>query len=212
MEMSALLAFTAVAATLIMVPGPDWALLVGVSSRRGPVAPSIVGLALGYAVITTAVVAGVAPLVAAEPTALLVLSMVGAAYLLHVGVGMLRSPVAADIPIDAGAPATGSVGRAVRQGLGVSTLNPKALLFFLAFLPQFANPGAPWPFAIQLAVLGTTWILLASGFYAVLGYTARRSLHRRPGLTLVLTRLSGVAMVVAGIALPIEQLIRHTPG
>ncbi|WP_037049131.1 LysE family translocator [Pseudonocardia halophobica] len=206
--MSALLAFAGVAATLIMVPGPDWALVLGAGSRRGFVAPSVAGLAVGYVLTTAVVVAGVAPLVAVQPAALLLLTLVGAVYLLYVGVGMLRRPTT-DAPPGTLAPRSVSLGRAVRQGAGVSALNPKSLLFFLAFLPQFADPGGPWPFAVQLAVLGGTWILLASMFYAFLGYTAQRSLHRRPTPARILTRISGAAMILAALVLPLEQLVLH---
>jgi threonine/homoserine/homoserine lactone efflux protein len=173
------------------------------------VAPAVAGLALGYALVTTAVVAGVAPLVAAAPMALLMLSVVGAAYLLYVGVGALRQPPAA-LPGVGHEPVVVSTSRAVRQGVGVSALNPKALLFFLAFLPQFARPAAPWPFAVQLAVLGGVWILLASVFYAFLGFTVQRTLGRRPMLARSLTRVSGAAMVLAGVGLLAEQVVRHT--
>jgi threonine/homoserine/homoserine lactone efflux protein len=209
MELAVLLAFAGVAAILIVVPGPDWALILSTGSRPGLVAPAVAGLAVGYALVTTVVVAGVAPLVAAEPTALLLLSVVGAAYLLYVGVGALRRPPDG-LPEEGRAPRGVSTSRALRQGVGVSALNPKALLFFLAFLPQFARPTAAWPFAVQLAVLGGIWILLTSAFYACLGFTVQRTLGRRPGLARTLTRVSGAAMVLAGVGLLAEQLVRHT--
>jgi threonine/homoserine/homoserine lactone efflux protein len=209
METAALLAFAGVAAMLIVVPGPDWALVLGVGSRGGLVAPAIAGLAVGYVLVTMLVVAGVAPLVAAEPTVLVVLTLVGAAYLLHLGVGILRQPPA-DLPTAGQPPEVGSTVKALRQGVGVSALNPKALLFFLAFLPQFARPGAPWPLAVQLAVLGGIWIVLTSSFYAVLGMAVQRILRRRPSLTRTLTRVSGAAMVLAGVTLSVEQLLHHT--
>jgi threonine/homoserine/homoserine lactone efflux protein len=97
----------------------------------------------------------------------------------------------------------------VVRGVGVSTLNPKSLLFFLAFLPQFTRPSAAWPVAIQLTVLGGAWVALAAAFYTVLGLTAQRGLARRPALARAVTRVAGAAMVLAGIALLAEQLIRQ---
>jgi len=99
------------------------------------------------------------------------------------------------------------VSRAVRQGVGVSALNPKSLLFFLAFLPQFAHRSAPWPFGLQLAVLGAVWIVLAAGFYPVLGFTLQRTLTHHPGMARVLTRIAGIAMILAGVGLLGEQAL-----
>lgn len=88
----------------------------------------------------------------------------------------------------------------------MSGLNPKAWLFFLAFLPQFARPTG-WPLGLQLAVPGAIWIILAVAFYGLLGLTVRRTLARWPALTSILTRVSGGAMVLAGMALLAEQVV-----
>lgn len=212
MELSALVAFVGVAVALILVPGPDWALVLGAGLRTGVVVPAVSGLALGYVLITTVVVVGVAPVVAAAPAALVALTVVGAGYLVWVGTGILRSA-----PTPAAAPDAAPVAvrvrgagtaRTVRQGVGVSALNPKSLLFFLAFLPQFARPAAPWPFAVQLAVLGLVWVALAAGFYTLLGFTLRRGLAERPWLAAVVTRVAGGAMLAVGLGLAVEQAVR----
>lgn len=216
-ETSALVAFAAVAATLIAVPGPDWALVLAAGLRTRAVGPAVAGLAIGYALITAAVVVGVAPLVAAVPAALVVLTVLGATYLLWVGSGILRSPrteLPPELSVElsaAPAPDTTTMDRrvslAVRQGVGVSALNPKSLLFFLAFLPQFAHRSAPWPFGLQLAVLGAVWIVLAAGFYSVLGFTLQRTLTHHPGLAWAMTRIAGIAMILAGAGLLGEQAL-----
>lgn len=207
MQLSVLLAFTAVAATLIVLPGPDWALVLAAGMRaRGAVPATVGGLALGYLVITSVVAAGVAPLVAAKPMALTVLTVVGAGYLLYLGAGTLRRP-GHQARIDAQTQ-PGGAGRVLVQGIGVSALNPKSLLFFLAFLPQFARPTAPLPVAAQLLVLGGVWVTLGAGFYTVLGCTAQRTLARRPQLAHTITRIAGLAMVLAAMALLVEQLMQ----
>jgi threonine/homoserine/homoserine lactone efflux protein len=206
MELSALLAFAGVAATLIVLPGPDWALVLAAGTRaRGTVVPAVAGLAIGYVLITAVVAAGVAPVVAAAPVALSVLTFVGAAYLVYVGFGILRGNRSEQL--GHGDPPTTNALHAVWRGVGVSALNPKSLLFFLAFLPQFAQPSAPWPLAAQLAVLGGVWIALAATFYTALGRIAHRTLAARPTLARTITRLAGVAMVLAGVALVAKQLI-----
>jgi threonine/homoserine/homoserine lactone efflux protein len=172
-----LIAFTAVAATLIVLPGPDWALVLAAGTRgQGRVPATVGGIAIGYLLITAVVAAGVAPLVAATPALLVILTVVGAAYLLYLGIGILRRPAAHEPIAAVPGPATGA-GRTLVQGIGVSALNPKSLLFFLAFLPQFARPGAAWPVAVQLLVLGGVWVALGSTFYTLLGCTAE---HHRP--------------------------------
>lgn len=207
MQLSALAAFVGVAWMLILLPGPDWAFVLAAGMReRLVVLPAVLGLVTGYGLVTLVVAAGVAPLVAAEPMALVALTVVGAAYLVHLGVGALRAPggPGADPAVAARPPAPS--GELWWRGVGVSALNPKALLFFLAFLPQFARPSAPWPLAVQLLVLGAVWAVIGALFYTALGYTARRTLGAKPRLAQAVTRLAGVAMVLAGVALLGEQL------
>lgn len=114
MELALVLAYAGFAALLIAVPGPDWALVLGAGTRPGLLAPVVGGLGLGYVGITTAIAVGLAPLVTRTPLALTALSIVGAIYLLFVGVGMLRAPVAelAATSLDG----RGSLASALRQG------------------------------------------------------------------------------------------------
>lgn len=203
MEASLLIAFIGVTATLVVVPGPDWALILAMGSRAGAVLGAVAGLALGYVVITAVVTLGVARLVAAEPAALVVLTVVGGLYLIWLGFGILRAP-AEPRPGETRAPAA-TTRAAVLRGIGVSALNPKSLLFFLAFLPQFARASAPWPFAAQLAMLGAVWIVIATAFYTLLGLGLQRILTKRPSLARGVTWVAGVAMFVIGIGLVAEQ-------
>jgi threonine/homoserine/homoserine lactone efflux protein len=200
MELSALLAFAGVAITLIVVPGPDWAFVVTAGARDRVVLPAVAGLVAGYLLVTAVVVLGVGPLVATTPSASAVLSLVGAGYLANLGVRILRSPVEAH-SAERTAGGAGGIGRTFRRGVGVSALNPKGLLFFLAFLPQFARPAGSWPFAVQLAALGGVWAVICALFYTALGYTADRALAARPGLNRVITRVAGGAMIVVGAVL-----------
>lgn len=216
METAVLLSFAVVAATLIIVPGPDWALILSASSPSGTsrgsgnVVPVVSGLAIGYTIVTAVVVMGVAPLVAAIPAALLMLTLVGGAYLIYVGTGILRRP--SELAMPDGSMGVVGPGGAVKQGVGVSALNPKALLFFLAFLPQFTRADAPWPMPAQLAVLGGIWILLAVGFYLMLGFGVQRVLAVRPQMARTISRVAGATMVLFGVALLGELLWRTVAG
>lgn len=208
MEASVLVGFTAVAAAMVVLPGPDWALVLAAGTREGGamVVPTVGGLALGYVLLTGVVTAGVGPLVAAAPMALVVLTVVGAMYLIYLGVSTLRSPPG-KVP-EVGEVTPLSRASFLLRGVGVSALNPKALLFFLAFLPQFARPSAPWPLAGQLFVLGGVWVVLVAAFYTLLGRAAARTLSGRPGRVRAVTQVAGAVMVLAGFCLLVEQPAR----
>jgi len=85
--------------------------------------------------------------------------------------------------------------------MGVSALNPKGLLVFLALLPQFTNPHGSWPLAGQLGLLGLVFVLSCGAFYLGLGSVARKILAARPAAARGVTRFSGAAMVVIGALL-----------
>ncbi len=91
---------------------------------------------------------------------------------------------------------------------GVSGLNPKALLLFLALLPQFTDPAAPWPFPVQLAVLGLVHTASCAVVYTLVGTGARRVLRARPAAARAVSRFSGVAMIAIGVGLLAEQLLQ----
>jgi threonine/homoserine/homoserine lactone efflux protein len=152
------------------------------------------------------VAAGVAPLVAAAPAALTAIAVAGACYLVHLGLAILRHS-GRDEHVSSTAGVTGGAGRLLRHGIGVSALNPKSLVLFVAFLPQFARPSAPWPLGVQLAVLGLVWAAMSAVFYTALGRTAHKVFGARPRASRAVTRLAGAAMVVGGIALVGDQLL-----
>ncbi|NNC12524.1 LysE family translocator [Planctomonas sp. JC2975] len=206
MNPTAVLAFAGVALSLIVVPGPDWAYVLGVGARDRVVLPAVGGLVVGYALLTGIVAAGVGPLVAALPGFLLGLTLVGAAYLVYLGVMTLRHPSAVEVSNSA---AIGSPRwRLVGKGIGVSALNPKGLLVFLAILPQFARENATWPMTAQLALLGAVFVALCCAFYLSLGFAARRILGARPATARIISRVSGAAMILVGFALVAERVVQ----
>ena len=203
MPAGSVVAFWAVALLLIMVPGADWAFVLGVSLRGRSVLPAVGGLVLGYTGITIVVAAGVGAVVGRSPALLGVLTVVGGCYLIWHGATTFARPAAASVA--AGALAADS-GRAVMvRGLGVSALNPKGLLIFLALLPQFTNPRWGWPLTAQLGLLGLVFAASCGAFYLGLGSAARKILGARPAAARAVTRFSGAAMAVIGVLL----LVRH---
>ncbi|WP_203735853.1 LysE family translocator [Paractinoplanes durhamensis] len=190
-------AFWLVALLLISVPGADWAFVVG-AGLRGAVRPAVAGLVTGYAAITLVVAAGVGALVAGRPAVLTGLTIVGGLYLMWHGAMTVARPAV---------PVAGVGGRAFAQGVGVSGLNPKGLLIFLALLPQFTEPSAALPIAVQIGVLGLAFILTCAGFYLIVGSLARTVLRARPAVARAVSRASGVAMVLVGAFLMVERLL-----
>jgi len=206
MELSAVVGFALVAFTLIVVPGPDWAYILAAGARDHVVLPAVAGLILGYAGVTVVVAVGIGPLVAGSSTALLSLTVCGAAYLMYLGIRVQRSP--AQVGDAGGRPAcVPSHTHYLLRGAGVSALNPKGLLIFMAILPQFTRPASGWPIPVQLATLGGIFTLACALFYLPLGYTSDRVLGARPGAARATAKAAGAMMVVAGLALMGERLI-----
>ncbi len=201
MGMTTLAAFWAVALLLIIVPGPDWAFTLGSTLGGQPVREPVAGLVVGYAVLTAVVSAGVGALVARTPAALTALTLVGGGYLMWQGIATLHHPTAPAAAADAKA----SSRATVLKGIGVSGLNPKALLLFLALLPQFTAPHGAWPLAAQIALLGSIFTTTCAIFYVLLGTFAKAILRARPTAACAISRLSGIGMLIIGLLLIIEH-------
>jgi len=203
MAISSIAAFWAVAAFLIAVPGADWAYVIGTVLSGRPVIVAVSGIVIGYAVITIVVAAGVGAVVARTPASLAALTIAGGLYLLWLGVRSFLRPAGHG-------PAQGPAARTDRatfvKGIGVSGLNPKGLLVFLAVLPQFATPRGTWPLTVQLAVLGLVFMLTCAAFYLGMGSVAHKILDGRPSIARVVSRFSAAAMIVLGMLLLAEHL------
>ncbi len=207
MNLSAVLAFWGVCLVLIIVPGADWAFVVSAGLRGRSVVPAVGGLVLGYTVLTAVVAAGVGTLVGRDPVLLTVLTVAGGGYLISRGAATLAAPAPDLGLVAAGRAAPAPVGPTLARGLGVSGLNPKGLLLFLALLPQFTSRHGSWPLPGQLALLGVVFTLTCGAFYLSLGSVIRAVLLPRPGAARAITRLSGAAMIVIGALLLAERFL-----
>ena len=211
MALDPVLAFWAVCLLLIVVPGADWAFVISTGLRGRSVVPAVGGLVLGYTVLTAIVAAGVGTLVTRDPILLTALTVAGGGYLIWRGAVTLAAPAPdfgpATAPGSAPAPALAQAGSALARGVGVSGLNPKGLLLFLALLPQFTDRHGSWPLPGQLALLGVVFTLTCGTFYLGLGSVVRAVLLPRPWTARAVTRLSGAAMIVIGAVLLAERLL-----
>jgi threonine/homoserine/homoserine lactone efflux protein len=205
---SSVVAFWGVARLLIIVPGADWAFILSSGLRGRTVLPAVSGIVLGYAGIALVVAVGVGALVARSPAFLTGLTIAGGLYLMGHGARTLARPSAPGE--HAAAPGRASRGTLAR-GIGVSALNPKGLLIFLALLPQFTDPRGSWPPAGQLGMLGLVFVASCAVFYLCLGSFARRILVSRPAAARAISRLSGAAMIVIGALLLADRLTMVLP-
>ena len=194
------LAFVAASTALLLIPGPTVLLILSyaLSQGRRVAVASAAGVALGDLVAMTASLVGLGALVLASATLFTALKWAGAAYLIYLGIKLLRAPPMQALGTQtAGRPAT---GRGVFWHMAaVTTLNPKSIAFFIAFVPQFVTLEAP--IAPQFAILIATFVSLAAinAFaYALLADRLRQTI-KRPSVILGLTRLGGGALVTMGI-------------
>jgi threonine/homoserine/homoserine lactone efflux protein len=200
------LAFLVVAVALACTPGVDWAYSIAAGLRQRSFAPAVAGLCGGYALHTALLVLGLAALLAGMPGVLGWLTAAGALYLLWLGFSTLRSWRGASFG-DGTAAAPASQFRIFFQGMGISGINPKGLLFFVALVPQFVSPDAALPVPIQSGLLGLTFVVLVAVIYSCVALLARKLLQARPGLARRVTLASGIIMVVLGALLLAEQIV-----
>jgi threonine/homoserine/homoserine lactone efflux protein len=201
MPAESLVAFLALSVVITFAPGPDNLMVLGQSLARGPRAGFglAVGCALGCFTHTLWATLGVSALLLASPNAFFALKLAGAAYLCWLGVQALRSGAGVGAVAEARARPL-PWRRYVARGFIANAINPKVALFFLAFLPQFANP-AHGAVASQMVTLGVVFAAQTVVVFGSIAYAAGRIgvlLARRPRLGPWLDRLAG--MIFLGLA------------
>lgn len=201
LTVSQTLGFLLAALLLTATPGPDnlMVLGVGMSQGRRPGIAFGLGCALGCMSHTLLAVVGVSALVASSPTAFMVLKWAGGGYLIWLGLQALRH--AGAVRIDSSQGGVSSLKKLFLKGLLANAINPKVVLFFLSFLPQFvvASQGQV---ALQLALLGLLFTAQAAVLFGLLGYFSGGIgtwLMRRPKAGPYLDRLAGTVFVALGL-------------
>ncbi len=196
------------AAVLITAsPGPDNLLVLSTGMSRGRRHGIAFGLgcATGCLSHTALALAGVSALVAASPTAFTALRWAGGLYLVWLGVQALRH--AGQSSLGRAAASTETPGRLFARGLVANAINPKVVLFFLSFLPQFVQP-AQGSVGLQIGLLGLLFTLQAAVLFGLLGFFAGSVggwLQRRPGAGLWLDRVAGLLFVGLGLRLILSR-------
>ncbi|WP_341915918.1 LysE family translocator [Ferrovibrio terrae] len=192
------LAFAAAATVMILIPGPTTLMVLGHTMAGGPRrgALSLIGVTLGDICAITLSMLGFSAILATSAEAFTAMKWIGAAYLLWLGIKLWRAPPMDLTPVSAGA----STARdAILQTFIVTLLNPKGILFFAAFLPQFIDPTRPlWP---QVAVLTLTMNVLAASiqgcWIAMMGQARNRIVS--PRVLKTMNRAGGAMLIGAGM-------------
>ncbi len=198
-----LIGFLVAALVITASPGPDNLMVLGVGMSKGRRQGIAFGLgcAMGCLSHTFLAAVGVSALIASSPAAFTALKVCGGLYLVWLGFNALRSSGATKA-----GPVKNTEQSATRlffRGVLANAINPKVVLFFLSFLPQFVVPAhgqVPW----QIAALGVTFTAQAAVMFGLLGYFSGAMgqwLNARPKAGAILDRLAGVVFVALGIRL-----------
>jgi threonine/homoserine/homoserine lactone efflux protein len=192
-------AFLLAAGIVLIIPGPTITLVLSYALGRGRSHAwwIVAGVALGDLTAMTLSMVGLGALLAASSAAFTVLKWIGAAYLIYLGVKLWRAAPTAE---GLAAPTERSPRAMLLHAFAVTALNPKSIVFFVAFLPQFVHPEAP--LLPQMVVLEGTFVTLAAlnaAAYAWIGARLRDTIGR-PSVLRVINRAGAGVLIAAGFA------------
>lgn len=201
---SQIVAFLVASILFIQVPGPSLLFTIGraLTVGRHEALLSVLGNAVGLVAQVLLVAVGLGAVVAASATAYTVLKVAGAAYVVWLGVAAIRHRGDARVAIERSERAPAKRGHAIRTGFGVGVTNPKTIVFFAAFLPQFV--GDSGSAALQMAGLGLAFGALAAfsdSLWALGAARAREWFARKPRRLDALGATGGGMMIALGVTL-----------
>lgn len=192
------LTFAAASFVLLVIPGPTILLVISYAltqGRRVAVATAM-GVALGDLIVVTTSMAGLGAIMQTSALAFTVLKWIGAAYLIYLGVKLLRSPPHLD---DLSTPTHTPAKQIFGHAALVTALNPKGIIFIIAFVPQFLTPALPaFP---QFATMAVTFVAMGAVnalAYALLADQLRVRI-RRPSVLTTMNRAGGIALIAMGL-------------
>lgn len=201
MDIQIWLAFVAASTALLLIPGPTVLLVLSYAISQGKrvALATVAGVAFGDLLAMSASLAGLGALVLASSTLFTALKWVGAAYLIYLGVRLFRSASTASLG-DVENVAQTSAANVFGHATAVTALNPKSIVFFIAFVPQFIVVGNP--LLPQFSILIATFVGLAAInalAYALLADKLRAKIAN-PSVLTWFSRLGGTALVAMGVA------------
>lgn len=189
--------FVVASTAMLIIPGPTVLLVLSyaLSQGRRVALATVAGVALGDFIAMTVSLAGLGALLLASATLFTVLKWIGAAYLAYLGVVLIRSAPSATL----GHLPEAKAHRVFGHAAAVTVLNPKSIVFFIAFVPQFLAPAAP--LLPQFSILIVTFVGLAALnalAYALLADRLRTKIAR-PSVLALFSRLGGGALILMGV-------------
>ena len=192
------LAFAVASGILVAIPGPTVLLVISYALGHGrkSAAATVAGVALGDFTAMTASMLGLGAFLAASATLFTALKLIGAAYLVYMGIKLWRAPVA--LP-GVAKPTETNARRIFAHAYVVTALNPKSIVFFIAFLPQFFSPSQP--VVPQMIIFEVTFLVLATfnaAIYGMVASAARRTI-RKPAVQRAVNRVGGSFLIGAGV-------------
>ncbi|MCF2525850.1 LysE family translocator [Yinghuangia soli] len=201
-----MLAFAAMSFVLIIIPGPSVLFVVGRALAQGRRAAltTVVGNTLGAYTLVVAVALGIGSIVERSVIVFTALKLVGAAYLVYLGVKAFRQRGALRAAFEGEAPSQGTA-RTMWEGFAVGVANPKTMVFFAAVLPQFVDRGAGHV-AVQMLVLGVIFNVIALACDSVWGLaaaTARGWFADSPQRLSAVGGTGGLAMIGLGVTVAV---------
>ncbi|KVL54301.1 threonine transporter RhtB [Burkholderia cepacia] len=204
------LPFIATSLLIIVTPGQDMVLVMSRTLSGGTRAGLVTaaGVSVGLLVHTMLATLGLGALLKASEWLFTALKVIGALYLLYLGITLLRS--SGELTLASGSGSDGAQASRLRtfaQGALSNVSNPKVALFYLAFLPQFVPAGAAHPM-LSLFVLGATFAgltFLVKGPVAVFAGLLSASIRRNPRILTRMHRVSGVVLLGLGVKLALER-------
>ncbi|CBT76090.1 LysE family translocator [Glutamicibacter arilaitensis] len=234
MDLAQFTGFLLVSVTLACTPGADWAYIISSALGKTSYRPAVWGLLSGYLVHTALLVCGIATLVASSPTLLMWLTAAGSIYLLWLGISTLRSAKRAKFfAPDTSTrfdPATGNLdspphprdetgspiavlekvrhqspSKQFFKGSLTSGTNPKALLLYVALIPQYLDSSQKLPLSLQTGALGLTHFAVSVLVYFSVAMAAKALLRSRPLAARIVTLCSGIIMILLSLGLIYEQ-------
>jgi threonine/homoserine/homoserine lactone efflux protein len=207
MSLSQVLAFAALTFVLVAIPGPSVLFTVGraLSAGRREALLTVVGNAAGVYLQVVAVAFGIGTLVERSAVAFTVIKLLGAGYLVYLGVRAIAQRRKVTEALAAAAPEPRG-RRALRDGLVVGFANPKSIVFFVVALPQFTDPAAG-SVPLQMLVLGLLFpaiALILDSVWALAAATARTWLARSPRRLELIGGAGGLMMIGLGASLALS--------
>lgn len=206
MSWDSLLLFVPACFALNMAFGPNNLLSVSIGAQHGlvPALVAAAGRLVAFAIMIAVAAFGMGALLLASALAFTVVKLAGAAYLVWLGIRLMR----ADAGPDEGAPqpglARGGIGGLIRQEFLVAIGNPKAILIFTAFFPQFVVPGDYWGSFASLGAVFLALELIAIALYAYAGSRLSGVMRQARGLRWI-NRISGATMIAFGAMLALAR-------